>query len=39
MADMQQIETAVGQGDTLASAPPIPHALPQVAARDNLRME
>ena len=39
MADMQQIETTIGQGDTLASPPPIGHALPQVAARNNLRME
>jgi hypothetical protein len=36
---VQHIETTVGQGDTLAGAPPIRHTLLKFVARQNLRME
>ena len=39
MADMQQIETPVGQRDALAGAPPIRHTLLKFGARNNLPME
>ena len=39
MADMQHIETSVGQRDALAGAPPIRHQLRQFDARNNLPME
>ena len=39
MADVQQIETSVGQGDALAHAPPILDTLLQFGARNNLLME
>ena len=39
MADVQQIETTVGQGDALAGAPPIRHTSLKFVARQNLGME
>src|SRR5450631_34824 len=39
MADMQHIETSVGQRDAIAGAPPIGHALLQFVARNDLLME
>jgi hypothetical protein len=39
MADMQQIETAVGKRDAIAVAPPIRHTLLQFVARNNLLMD
>ena len=39
MANMQQIETPVGQRDAIAGAPPIRHALLQLVARKNLLMK
>ena len=39
MADVQQIEAAVGQRDTIAGAPPIRYTLLKFAARNNLAME
>lgn len=39
VADVEEIETTVGQSDALARAPPIPHTLLQFAARNNLPME
>jgi len=39
MADVQQIETPIGQRDALAGAPPIGHALLKFAAQNNLPME
>ena len=39
MADMQQIETSVGQGHAIPGAAPIRHTLLQLVARNNLPME
>ncbi len=39
MANMQQIETPVGQGDAIAGATPVRHTPPQFIARNNLLME
>jgi len=39
MADVQQIETPVGQRDALAGAPPIRHTSLKLVARNNLLME
>jgi hypothetical protein len=39
MADMQHIETSVGQRDALAKPPPVRHTQLQVGARNNLPME
>ena len=39
MADVQQIEAAVGQRDTVAGVPPIRYTLLKFAARNNLLME
>jgi hypothetical protein len=38
MADVQQIETTVGQGDAIAGVAPIRHPLPKFLARNNLSM-
>jgi hypothetical protein len=39
VADVQHIETPIGQRDALAGAPPIRHTLLKFAARNNLPME
>ena len=39
MADMQQIETPVGQRDAIAGAPPFRHTLLKFVPRNNLPME
>ena len=38
VADMQDVETAVGEGDPISGAAPSGDALPQFVARDNLRL-
>jgi hypothetical protein len=38
MADMKQVEAAVGESDAFACAPPIRHAQPEFVARNNLPM-
>ena len=39
MADVQHVETPVGQRDPIAGAPPFRHTFPQFVARNNLPME
>jgi hypothetical protein len=39
MADMQHVETSIGERDAIAGAPPIGHALVKFVAGENLWME